>query len=108
FARPSANLRRGLIDRDAGGGLAIELGILGVGLRTHLDAPNVFNPDETAALGGLVLDDDVGKLARVVEPGKDVYRVLKLLVLWRRRHSDLPGRDLLALLLNSVDHVLRH
>ena len=98
----------GLVDGDAGGGLAVELEILGVGLRAHLDARNVFNSNETAALRGLILDDDVGELVRIVETRQDVDRVLELLVLWRRRHADLPGRNLLALLLNSVDHVLRH
>jgi hypothetical protein len=89
-------------------GLPSSLKSRGIGLRAHLDARDVFYPYEATALGGLVLDDDVGKLARVVEPGKDVYSVLKLLVLRSRRHADLPGRDLLALLLNSAYHVLRH
>ena len=32
---------------------------------------------------------------------------MEVLVLWRRRHADLAGRDLLALLAHRVDHILR-
>ena len=69
---------------------------------------DVLDADQAAALGGLVLDDDVAELAGIVQPRQDVDGVLELLVLRRRRHADLAGRDLLALLLDGVDHVLRH
>ena len=44
----------------------------------------------------------------VVEPAGDVERVLELLARRRRRHADLAGGDLLALLLDRLDDVLRH
>ena len=34
----------GLVDGDAGGRLAVQLEVLGIGLRAHLDPPDVFNP----------------------------------------------------------------
>ena len=98
----------GLVDGDAGGRFAVELEILGIGLRSHLDPPDIREPDQAAALGSLVLDDDVGELARIAEPRHDVDGVLKLLVLWRRRHADLARCDLLALLSDDPDDVLRH
>ena len=98
----------GLIDGDAGRRLAVELEVLGVGLGAELDARHIPEPDELAALRGLVLDDDVAELVWVVEPRLDVDGILELLVLGRRRHADLPGRDLLALLTNDPDHVFRH
>ena len=63
--------------------------------------------DQAAALGGLVLDDDVAELAWIVQPRLDVDGVLELRVCRRRRHADLSGRDVLALLADGVDHVLR-
>ncbi len=58
----------GLIDRDPGGRLAVELEVLAIGLRAHIDARDILEPDEAAALGGLVLDDDVGEFRGIVEP----------------------------------------
>jgi hypothetical protein len=98
----------GLIDRDAGGGLAVELEVLAVGLGPHIDARDIPEADEAAALGGLVLDDDVGKFRGIVEPRLDVDGVLECLILRRRRHADLAGRNFLALLPDHPDHVLRH
>ena len=46
--------------------------------------------------------------AGVAEPAVDVERVLERLPGRRRRHADLPGGDLLALLLQRLDDVLRH
>ena len=108
FGRDLQGIRvRGLIDGDAGGRLAVELEILGVGLRAQLDAGHVLELDQLAALVGLVLDDDVGELFRIVEPRLDVDGVLELLVLGCGRHADLPGRDLLALLADGADNVVR-
>ena len=44
----------------------------------------------------------------IVEPAVDVERVLERLSGRRRRHADLAGGDLLALLLDRLDDVLRH
>ena len=54
------------------------------------------------------LDDDVLKFARIVEPTLEVERILEVLPFRGGRRPDLPGRDLLALLLDNVDDVLRH
>ena len=63
-----------------GGRLAVELEILRIGLRTELDPPDILDPDQAAALGGLVLDDNVRELAGIVEPRLDVDRILEVLV----------------------------
>ncbi len=59
---------RGLIDRDSSSRLAAEFEILGIGLRAEIDAGDILEPYQTAALGGLVLDDDVGEFFGIVEP----------------------------------------
>ena len=56
---------------------------------------------------GAGLDDHVGELRRVVEPALHVERVLERLAVGRRRRADLAGGDLLALLLQRLDDVLR-
>ena len=54
------------------------------------------------------LDNDVLELRSVVEPAIHIERVLKRLPRRRRRGADLAGGDLLVLLLDGLDHVLRH
>ena len=80
-----------LEDRDAGRGFAVDLEILRVGLSAELDPADVADMNEAAALGGLVLDDDVGELFRLVEPRLDVDGILKRGVARRGRHADLPA-----------------
>ena len=98
----------GLVNGDPGSRLAVQLEVLRIGLGAEVDTRDVFYFDQATALRGLVLDDDFRELTRIVEPRQDVDRVLELLILRRGRHADLTGRHLLALLLDSIDHVLRH
>ena len=58
-------------------------------------------------VAGLDLDDDVLELGGIVEPAFEVQGVLKILALRRGRRADLARGDLLALLLDDVDDVLR-
>jgi hypothetical protein len=95
-----------LEDRQARGRLAVEREDLAVGLRAELDAGDVAQPRHLAGAPGL--DDHGAELLGVAELAHDVQRVLKRLALRRRWRADLPGGDLLALLLQRVDHVLRH
>ncbi len=91
---------------DAGGGLVVERKHLAVGLRSQFDRSDVAHTRDIAIVAGL--DDDVLELAGVVEPAVDVQRILKCLSRRRRRHADLARGDLLALLLDRLDDVLRH
>ena len=99
---------RGLVDGDTRSRLAVELEVLRIGLRPKVDARNILDLDQTAALSGLILNDDFGELIWIVEPRQDVDRILKLLVLRCRRHANLPRCHFLALLLNGRNHVFRH
>ena len=69
---------RALIDRDAGGVLAVELEILRIGLRAQFDAGDVLDAHEAAALGRLVFYDDIAELAGVAQPRHDIDGVLEL------------------------------
>ncbi len=60
-------LRR-LIDADTGGRLAVQPEVLRVGLRAEFDATDVPDADQAATLRGLILDDDVAELLRIVQP----------------------------------------
>ena len=91
---------------DAGGGPLVEREHLAVGLRAEFDPADVAHPRDVAAVAGL--DDDVLELRLVVEPAVDVQRVLERLARRRRRRADLARGDLLALLLDRLDDVLRH
>ena len=95
-----------LEDADAGGRPVVERKYLAVGLRAQLDPADVAHAGDVAIAAGL--DDHILELALVVEPAVDVQRVLERLPRRRRRHADLAGGDLLALLLDRLDHVLRH
>ena len=88
-----------------GGRLAVEREDLAVGLRAELDAADVAHPRDLAGVAGL--DDHLGELGGVAELAGDVERVLERLARRRRRHADLTGGDLLALLLQRLDDVLR-
>ena len=68
---------------------------------------DVADPGDAAAVRRIDLDDDVLELSRIVEPALEVERILKVLAFRRGRRADLAGRDLLALLLDDVDDVLR-
>ena len=91
---------------DAGRGLLVERKQLAVGLRAQFDRADIAHARHVANVAGL--DDDVLELTGVVEPAVDVQRILKRLAGRRRRAADLAGGDLLALLLDRLDHVLRH
>src|SRR5262249_3259812 len=82
-----------LENADAGRRLAVEREDLAVGLRAELDAPHVAHVDHLPVR--FRLDDDVLELADVIEPARDVERVLKSLRVRGRRHPQLPGGDLL-------------
>ena len=97
---------RRLEHADAGSRLAVEREHLAVGLRTEFHPADVAHPRDVARRAGL--DDDVLELGLVVEPAGDVQRILERLALLRRRRADLPRGDLLALLLDRLDDVLRH
>ena len=94
-------------DRDAGGRSAVEIERFAVGLRAELGVADVAHPGDAAAVGRIDLDDDVLELSRIVEPALEVERILEVLAFRRGRRADLSGRDLLALLLDDVDDVLR-
>ena len=91
---------------DAGGRLVVEREHLAVGLRAEFDPADIAHPRDVAAAAGL--DDHVLELAGVVEPAADVQRVLERLSCGRRRRADLARGDLLALLLDRGNDVLRH
>ena len=95
-------------DGDSGGRPAVEVERLAVGLSAELDAADVADSGDLSAIGGIDLDDDVLELRRVVEPALEVERILKVLAFRRGRRADLPCGDFLTLLLDDVDHVLRH
>ena len=99
---------RRLEDGDASRGPVVDLALLRIGLRTELDAGDILNSDQPAAISVLRLDDDFGELGRVIKPRKNIDRVLKVLIGRGRRHARLPGRDKLALLGDRLDHILRH
>jgi hypothetical protein len=82
-----------------GRGLSILREDLAVGLRTQFDTSDILDADELAAGSGAGLDDDVLVLLDLVEPAGDVDGVLEVLPLRHRRHADLAGGDLLALLI---------
>src|SRR5262249_22931346 len=58
--------------------------------------------------GAAGLDDYLCEFGRVAEPAGDVEGVLERLAAWRGRRADLTRRHLRALLLQRLDHVLRH
>ena len=94
-------------DRDTGRRAAVEIERLAVGLGAEFDAADVADSGDLAAIRAGGLDDDVFELADIVEPAFDVERVLEILSRRRRRRADLAGGDLLALLLDRVDDILR-
>ena len=91
---------------DAGGRLVVERKNLAVGLGAEFDPADVAHTRDVTAIAGL--DDHVLELAGVVQPPADVQRILERLPFRSRRRADLPGGDLLALLLDRRDDVLRH
>ena len=95
---------RRLEDREPGGRPAIEPEVLAVGLGAEFDAADVAHPGDAAVRGGL--DDHVREGVGVAEPAHHVEGVLEGLAVRRRRHADLAGCDLLALLLQRLDDVL--
>ncbi len=97
---------RRLIDGDARRRLAVQAEFLGIGLRAELDAGDVAEMDQPAALGGLVLDDDIAELRGLVEARLDVDGVLELDIPGRGRRAGLAGGDVLVLLADRADDVL--
>ena len=83
-----------LEDGDARARLAIQAEELAVGLSAQLDAADVPDAHDPAALSGRDLDDDVLELLDVVQPARDVDRELEALARGRGRHADLAGRHL--------------
>ena len=81
-----------LEDGDARARLAVEAAELAVGLGAQLDAADVLDPDDAAALAGRDLDDDVLELLDLVQPAGHVDRELEALARGRGRHADLAGR----------------
>src|SRR5437763_1761768 len=55
-----------LVDGQAGGGLAVDIEVRGVGLRAELDPRHVLQPQDAATIAARGLDDDVGELLRRV------------------------------------------
>ena len=68
---------------------------------------NVADSGDLSAVRRIDFDDDILELGGIVEAASEIQRVLKILAFRSRRRADLAGGDLLALLLNDVDHVLR-
>ena len=96
----------GLEDRQAGRRLSIEREDLTIGLRPELDGGDVAHPRDLPGLAGL--HDHRREFGRIAELARDIERVLERLARGRGRRADLAGGDLLALLLQRLDHVLRH
>ena len=96
---------RRLEDGEAGGRLAVEVEELAVGLRAELDAADVAHARHVAVGAGL--DDDVAELLGIVEAADTSTVYWNDWSVRRRRRADLAGGDLLALLLQRLDHVLR-
>ena len=88
-----------LEDRDAGGRPAVDLEDLSVALRAKLDPADIGEPRDRRAVG---FDDDIGELLGVGKAARDRHGVLKRLAVRRRRAAELPGRDLLTLLLQRL------
>src|SRR5215467_3454146 len=83
---------------------AIEPEILAEGLGAELVAADVPHPRDAPVCGGL--DNHIRKRIRFAEPARDIERILKRLAVRRRRHADLAGCHLLALLLQRLNDVL--
>ena len=94
-------------DGDAGGRPAVEVERLAVGLGAELGVANVADSGDLSAVRRIDLDDDVLELGGIVQAADEIQRVLKILAFRSGRRPDLAGGDLLALLLDDVDHVLR-
>ena len=94
-------------DGDAGGRPAVEVERLAVGLGPELGVANVADSGDLSAVRRIDLDDDILELGGIVEAASEIQRVLKILAFRSGRRADLAGGDLLALLLNDVDDVLR-
>ena len=76
-----------------------------VGLRAKFHPPDVADARDVPVAAGL--DDDVLELTDVVEAARHVQSDLESLAARDGRHTDLAGRNGLALLLQRLDHVLR-
>src|SRR5262249_12608169 len=85
--------------------LLVEIEELAVGLGTELDPADVAYTRHVAVGAGL--DDHGAELIRIVEATGYFDRVLERLVVGRRRRADLARGDLLALLLQRLDDILR-
>jgi len=75
-------------------------------LRAKLDPADVAHARDFAIVAGL--DDDALELGLVVEASRDIEGVLERLAGRSRWRADLACGDLLALLLDRLDDVLRH
>ena len=93
-----------LEDFDPGRSLAVQLEPLPIGLGAQLDARDVLQPGNAAVVG---LDDNLAEFLGLLQAAADIDGILETLPGRRRRHADLTGGDLLVLLLNSLDHLLR-
>jgi hypothetical protein len=86
--------------------VAVEREDLPVGLRSQFDPAHVAEARDLAGTAGL--DDHLRELGWIAEPAEHVERVLERLSRGRGRRADLPRRDLRALLLQRLNHVLGH
>ena len=75
-------------------------------MRAEFNATDIADPRNIAIVS--CLDDDIVKFLGVVEPPIDVECVLEGLSGGSGWHSDLAGRDLLTLLLDRLNDILRH
>ncbi len=99
---------RQLKDGDARRRLAVHVEKLAVGLGAELDAADIADAGHRAAGCALCLDRDLLELRHGGEPTAQVDRELEGLICRGRRRTDLPGRHLLALLLDRIDDVDRY
>src|SRR5208282_3875466 len=94
-------------DGDPGGRSAVEIERLAVGLGAELGAANVADSGDLSAVRRIDLDNDILELGGIVQAAFEIQRILKILAFRSGRRADLAGGDLLALLLDDVDDVLR-
>ena len=94
-------------DGDAGRRPAVEIERFAVGLGPELHAADVTDPCDLTARARFDFDDEILEIGRLAKAAIEIQRILEILPLHGWRRADLAGGDLLALLLDDADDVLR-
>ena len=95
---------RQLVDRDDGGGSAVQASDRGVVLRAELDARHVAHAHDRAVDVGA--HDDVAELLLVGQPALGSHRIGELLARRHRLAADLTGRIHGVLLLQRIEDLV--